>query len=83
MATINLAIVIPDAQMARVQAGMRANWGQVIDAGTGLMRDRTNAELIEMLRLSVISSIKDIVKRTETDAAKAAAASGVTDVTAT
>jgi len=82
MATINLAITIPDAQMARVQAGMRAHWGQVPN-GAGGKRDMTNAELIERLRTSVISSTKDIVKRTEEDTARVATTAGITEVETT
>lgn len=73
MATINLAIVIPDAQMPRVQAAMRANWGQAL----------TNADLIERLRVAVMANITDITRRFEQDAAKATAVSGVSDVSTT
>lgn len=77
MAVINLAITIPDGQMARVQAALKAHWAV---AGSPAL---TNAEVVERLRLSLISSIKDIVKRVEEDAAKATALSTVTEVGAT
>jgi hypothetical protein len=72
MAIINLAITVPDAQMARVQAACRATFGQV-DDGLGGLRDLTNAEIIERLRQGVIGQIKTMVARTERSAAIAAA----------
>lgn len=77
MATINLAITIPDAQMTRVQAALKTHWAE---AGKPTL---TNAQVVERLRTSVISSIKDIVKRVEEDAAKASAIATVTEVGAT
>lgn len=74
MAVINLAITIPDAQMARVQAALKAHWAV---AGQPAL---TNAEVVEKLRMSLISNIKDICKRTEEDAAKATALATVTEV---
>lgn len=84
MATLNLAINIPDDQVTRMRTALRTHWGQVEDPpGSGTMRDLTNAELTEKLRTSLVSSIKDIVRRVEADAAKAAAEAGVAHIDAT
>ncbi len=85
MTDINLKVTIPDNQMARVQAALRAHWGKVPDEGSeeeGAMRDMTGPELVEKLRQSIRRSIVDIVKRQEQDAAKKTAADGVEEVEA-
>jgi hypothetical protein len=80
MAVINLAVTIPDNQVARMQAALQTWWGLVEDPpGSGQFRDLTNAELTERLRQGVVRNIRDIVKRVEADAAKAAAEAGVTE----
>lgn len=80
MATINLAVNIPDGQVARMRAALRTWWGDIEDPpGSGTMRPMTNAELEEKLRQVVVRNIRDIVKRVEADAAKAAAEAGVTE----
>lgn len=72
MAVINLSVTIPNAQLSRVQAAVRATFGQVPD-GAGGMRDMTDAELVERLRQDVIQTIKGMVIRFERSAAIAAA----------
>lgn len=80
MATINLAVTIPDNQVSRMRTALRTWWGPVEDPpGSGTMRQMTNAELEERLRQVVVRNIRDIVKRVEADAAKAAAEAGVTE----
>ena len=86
MAVLNLAITIPDDQVARMRAALRTHWGQVEDPvgqSPPVYRDLTNNELTEKLRTSLVSSIKDIVKRVEADAAKAAAEATIVPVDAT
>ena len=80
MAVINLAVTIPDDQVVRMRAALRTWWGKVEDPlGSGQFRDLTNAELTERIRLGVVRNIRDIVKRVEADAAKAAAEAGVNE----
>jgi hypothetical protein len=89
MVTMTLAINIPDDQLTRVRAAARAHWGQVIDNPGDpnanppvppTFRDMTNAEINERFRKSVVAMIKDMVKRTEEDAASDTAKAGVTPV---
>lgn len=64
MATLNLSVNVPDAQIPRVQAAARAAFGQVPN-GAGGLRDMTNAEVQERLRLEVIAMLKSLVKQQE------------------
>lgn len=64
MAVVNLAITIPDDQVARTIAAFRVQWNDPA---------MTQPQAIERLRLEVIQHIKDIVRRVERDAAIAAA----------
>lgn len=72
MATLNLSVIVPNAQLARVQAAIRATFGQV-DNGVGEMRDMTDAELLERLRQDVMMTIRGMVIRYERSAAIKAA----------
>jgi hypothetical protein len=73
MATINLAIVVPDDQVSRMRDGLRAFWGQIEDPpGSGQFRDMTNAEVIERLRKETIGNVKRMVLKAETLAAEKA-----------
>lgn len=82
MATINLSITVPDAQLPRVQTAARATFGRV-DDGAGGLRDMTNAEIVERLRQEVISMIKQLAQRSERKAAVLAAEAPIIDVSAT
>lgn len=73
MATVNLAITIPDDQVDRMRAGLRAYWGKIEDPpGSGQMREMTNAEVVERLRKETIGNIKLMVKKAETRQAEEA-----------
>jgi hypothetical protein len=73
MATINLVITVPDAQLDRVRNGLKAFWGKIEDPpGSGQFRDMTNAEVIERLRKETIGNIKRMVLKAETLAAEKA-----------
>lgn len=82
MATLNLSVAIPDAQLPRVQAATRAFYGQV-ETSPGVFRDMTNAEIVERLRQEVILTIKGIVHRHEKAVLVAAAEAPIADVDAT
>ena len=81
MATINLSIVIPDAQVQRFQDAARIHWGMVSD-GSGGMRNMTNSELVEQLRQDTIKWLVAMVLRVETNTANVAAATTVLPVDA-
>ena len=83
MAIINFAINVPDGRVARLRTALRAHYGEIIDAGTGLPRARTNAELEEAVRQMIIHNIKSIIRSTEASAAARAAADAVADDIAT
>jgi hypothetical protein len=74
MATIALSIVIPDAQVPRVQDAIRGLYN---------MPTATNAELIEKLRQETISTVKSLVLRWERQQAVATAENAVYNVDAT
>lgn len=70
MANINLSITIPDAHVPRVLAGLRGHWGPVEDpVGSGVFRERTQAELVALLRQLVRDSVRNIVTNQEAQAA--------------
>lgn len=70
MAILNLSITIPDAHVPRVIAGLRGHWGKVEDpAGSGVFRERTQAELVALLRQLVRDTVGNIVTNQEASAA--------------
>ena len=77
MATFNLVITYPDAQQTRILNAMKTHWTTTDAEGNPVVP--TNAQAIEQLRLAVVSSVRDIVFRTERDAATKTAVDGVTD----
>lgn len=81
MATFNLVITYPDHQQTRILDALKAHWTTTDDEGNPVVP--TNAQAIEQLRLAVTRNVRDIVLRTERDAAVKAAADGVTDVDVT
>lgn len=83
MAIINFAITVPDASVSRLRTALRAHYGEIIDAGTGQPRARTNAELEESVRQMVVHNLKSIIRSTEAAAAAKAASDGVPDTIAT
>jgi hypothetical protein len=82
MATINLSVAVPDAQLPRVQAAARATFGQV-DDGAGGLRDMTNNEVVARLKFETVQMIKSIVHRHEKAVLVAAAEAPIADVDAT
>lgn len=83
MATRNIPITYPDAAAPRIIAALKAHYGQVEDATTKLMRDRTNAEAFAAFEASVKDSLRHIVRMVEKEAAKKAAEATVTDAEVT
>lgn len=81
MAVFNLAITYPDAQQVRILTALKAHWTTKGANGADVVP--TTAQVVEKLRLVVVSNIKDIVFSQERDAAVKAAAAGVTVVDAT
>lgn len=81
MAVFNLAINYPDAQQARILNALKAHWTTKDKKGVDVVP--TTAQVVEKLRLVVVSNIKDIVFSRERDAAVKGAAAGVTVVDAT
>ena len=83
MATINLNLTVPDAQVPRVVAALSRKFGQIDDPpGSGIFRDRTNAELLALLREDIRLTVINLVKRYEQDAAIVTARTGVIDIDA-
>lgn len=82
MATINLSVTVPDAQLPRVQTAARLTFGQVPD-GSGGFRDMTNTEIVERIRQEVILMLKQLVFRSERQVAIAAAEQPPADLSAT
>lgn len=64
MATLNMSITIPDAQLSRVQVALKDYFGDA---------NMTNAAAVEALRQEVIARIKELVRRKEIAAAHVAA----------
>ena len=85
MAQFNLVIAHPDAQQTRIVSALKTHWTTQEQDENGDVQTvvPTNAEVVEKLRQSVISAIKDIVKRVERDAAVQAAADAIEEVDAT
>jgi hypothetical protein len=81
MATFNLAINYPDDQGPRIMTALKTHWTTQDAEGNPVVP--TNAQAIEQLRLAVTNSVRDIVLRTERDAATKAAAEGVSPVDVT
>lgn len=79
---INITLVVPDAQVSRVQDALRIHWGQIEDP-PGTYRDLTNAELIDNLKDSLKRSVKGIVLRVEQEAAAQAARDAIVEVDVT
>jgi hypothetical protein len=83
MATINLNLTVPDAQVPRVVAALSKKFGQIDDPlGSGIFRDRTNAELLALLREDVRQTIISAVKRFEQQTAIDTARASVADIDA-
>lgn len=76
--TFTFVITYPDAQQTRITNALRANYTTTDANGNPVVP--TTPQAIEKLRLSVSSSIKDLVLRVERDTATNAAAAGVTPV---
>ena len=74
MAVINLSVTVPNAQVPRLEAAAKAAFGQVPD-GAGGMRDLTSQEIVDRLKLEVISILKGMVIRYERSQAIKAAES--------
>lgn len=87
MATLNLDINIPDAQVPRMQAAMRTHFGQVADGvdenGAPIMRDMTAQEIVQAIKKDTRQRLIDIVRSIENQAAARAAISNVDDLDAT
>ena len=87
MATLNLDINIPDAQVPRMQAAMRAHFGQVSDGldenNAPIMRDMTAQEIVQAIKKDTRQRLIDIVRTIENRAAARAAISNVDDLDAT
>jgi|WetSurMetagenome_2_1015567.scaffolds.fasta_scaffold791055_3 hypothetical protein len=77
--TFNLTITYPDAQQTRILNAMKTYW-TTTSPTTGQPVVPTTAEVIEKLRLSVVSAVKDTVLRTERDAAAKAATDPIVPV---
>jgi len=82
MATFNLVITYPDGQQSRILNALKTHWTEE-DPETHLPVVPTTQEVIEKLRLVMVSNIKDIVQKVERDIAVQAAAAAVTTVDAT
>lgn len=78
MATINLAITIPDAQMARVRTALKTHGTYTDENGQVIVPD--NAAIIENLRLGVMRQIRQMVRAYEEAQAIKTAQSAITDV---
>jgi hypothetical protein len=77
----SLVITYPDAQQTRILNAMKTHW-TTTDPVTGQPVVPTTAQVIEKLRLSVVSAVRDIVLRTERDAAAKAATDPIAPVDA-
>lgn len=80
MATINLAITIPDAQMARVRTALKAHGTYTDENGQVIVPD--NAAIIENLRLGVMRQIRTMVRAYEEAQAIKVAVASITGVDA-
>lgn len=87
MATLNLDINVPDAQVPRMQAAMRTHFGQVADGvdenGSPIMRDMTAQEIVQAIKQDVRQRLIQIVRSIENQEAARTAISNVTDLDAT
>ena len=81
MATFNLEITYPDNQGTRIMNVLKAHWTTQDEQGNDVVP--TNQEAIEKLRIAVTNNIRDIVFKTERDAAVKAAAEAVSAVDVT
>lgn len=77
MGTFNLAITYPDNQQARILDALKAHWTTLDAEGNPVVP--TTPEVIVHLRQAVVRSVRDIVRKVERDAARAAADAGVSD----
>lgn len=83
MATRDITIEYPDGAASRILTALKAHYGQIQDAQSGQMRDRTNAEAFEAFEASVRNSLVHIVRKYEKDTAAKTAADAVQDVEVT
>jgi hypothetical protein len=74
MATMNISITVPDAQLSRVQTALKTYLGNPA---------MTNPEAVEGFRLQCVARLKEIVAITEQRAAIAAAEAANYSVDAT
>lgn len=74
MATLNLSVIIPDAQLSRVQAAARSAYEDP---------NMTNSQMIERIRQDTILMIKGMVQRYEKALLVAAAEAPIVLVDAT
>lgn len=77
MGTFNLAITYPDNQQARILNALKAHWTTLDAEGNPVVP--TTPQVVEHLRQAVVRSVRDIVRKVERDAARAAADAGVSD----
>lgn len=77
MGTFNLAITYPDNQQARILNALKAHWTTLDAEGNPVVP--TTPQVVEHLRQAVVRSVRDIVRKVESDAARAAADAGVSD----
>lgn len=71
MGTFNLAITYPDNQQARILNALKAHWTTLDAEGNPVVP--TTPQVVEHLRQAVVRSVRDIVRKVERDAARAAA----------
>ena len=77
MGTFNFAIQYPDNPQARILDALKTHWTTLAAEGNPVVP--TTPQVVEHLRQAVVRSVRDIVRKVEQDAARAAADSGVTD----
>lgn len=77
MGTFNLAIQYPDNQQARILDALKTHWTTLDADGNPVVP--TPPQVVEHLRQAVVRSVRDIVRKVESDAARAAADAGVSD----
>jgi hypothetical protein len=72
MATITLTLTYPDAEVSAILDDLRWTYGQVIDATTQQMRDRTSAELVALVKSGWKQSLIDQCRKARKERAQVA-----------